>query len=279
MISILVAKSENGCIGVGGNIPWYIPSAYRFWKKVTKKKTLIIGRQAYEDLPRNYRRSRRFWILSRTKFYKSRGNVVFQNIEDLLELAHKNRSIKEYIVVGGMDTFRQFLPHSHKFYFVDIKGDYHGDAYFPLKEFEHLNTFVYEEKDFSTYTIRIHHRVMRTPYSLLTGNIPKSLTKKRLKKYQKHYNRTTRRKKDKLLRKQRNAIFEFELNPKLRRYVGRSLTTAWKNELDLLTYKRPKKNPVGRPKKAKLSYEERMSLINRLGLNKTIKQLKEELNG
>lgn len=48
---VVGAVSKNGVIGVGGKLPWDLPSERQHFKNLTRGKILIIGRKTFEEEP------------------------------------------------------------------------------------------------------------------------------------------------------------------------------------------------------------------------------------
>ena len=45
IISLIVAVSRNGVIGLDNQLPWHLPDDLRYFKSVTMGKPLIMGRK------------------------------------------------------------------------------------------------------------------------------------------------------------------------------------------------------------------------------------------
>ena len=43
MISIIVAIGKNGLIGNGNDLPWHYPEDLKYFKNVTKNKSVFMG--------------------------------------------------------------------------------------------------------------------------------------------------------------------------------------------------------------------------------------------
>ena len=50
-LSLIVAKSLNGVIGINGNLPWRLSSDLKFFKSTTLGKPVLMGRVTWESLP------------------------------------------------------------------------------------------------------------------------------------------------------------------------------------------------------------------------------------
>ena len=51
-ISLIVAVSRNGAIGLNNQLPWYLPEDLKYFKSVTMGKPLIMGRKTFDSIGR-----------------------------------------------------------------------------------------------------------------------------------------------------------------------------------------------------------------------------------
>ena len=51
-ISLIVAVSRNGVIGVDNQLPWHLPEDLKYFKSVTMGKPIIMGRKTYDSIGR-----------------------------------------------------------------------------------------------------------------------------------------------------------------------------------------------------------------------------------
>ncbi len=52
MLSLIVAMSENGVIGRGGDLPWRLSADLRHFKQITMGHHIIMGRLTYDSIGR-----------------------------------------------------------------------------------------------------------------------------------------------------------------------------------------------------------------------------------
>ena len=52
MISLIVAKADNGVIGRDNKMPWHIPAELKHFKARTMGKPIIMGRKTFDSLGR-----------------------------------------------------------------------------------------------------------------------------------------------------------------------------------------------------------------------------------
>ncbi len=132
-LSIIVAMSENRCIGKGGHLPWNLPDEWVYFKKITDGKPFLMGRKSYE---------------SPDGLYSSYRNVVVSTRDSLTldhQPAEQARSLAEalsvlaneaqVLVLGGVSLFEKMLPRVDKLYLSIIHADIEGDVFFPKVDF------------------------------------------------------------------------------------------------------------------------------------------------
>lgn len=136
---MIAAMDKNHLIGDGDKIPWHIPEDFKYFKRMTLGKPIIMGRSTFESihsmkgtnpssgvaLPK-----RDNIIITRDVNYKTVDCTVWHSINSALEFI-KNSTDEEIMVIGGGTIYKQFLQHADRLYITEIDGDYTGDTYFP----------------------------------------------------------------------------------------------------------------------------------------------------
>jgi len=135
-LSILVALSENGVIGRGGELPWRLPDEMRYVKRTTMGHTLLMGRKTYESIGRPLP-GRTSIVLSRDPDYRiERGGpggpdvIVASRLSEAIEIATQ-RGESETFVFGGETVYTEALPIADRLYLTRVHGEIDGDAQFP----------------------------------------------------------------------------------------------------------------------------------------------------
>jgi dihydrofolate reductase len=128
-LSLVVAMSRSGLIGKGGALPWHLPRDLRHFRKLTWGKPIIMGRKTHEGLGRPLP-GRTNIILTRQTDFRPAGCLVAHSREQAMTWARMTGG-SEAMIIGGGETYRQFLPCSATIYLTLVEGDFVGDAYFP----------------------------------------------------------------------------------------------------------------------------------------------------
>jgi dihydrofolate reductase len=148
-VSIIVAVSENGVIGRGGELPWRLSSDLRRFKTTTMGHTVIMGRRTWESIGRPLP-GRQMVVVSRQPDYRvdSPDVEVAASLEDALQRAAANGD-GEAFVIGGAELYRSALPIADRLYVTLVKAPVEGDTYFPIKSFDDFdwNSWVIVEQE------------------------------------------------------------------------------------------------------------------------------------
>ena len=138
----IAAMSKNRVVGKNKGLPWpSIKEDFKWFKEFTMGKTLILGKNTFDTLPKL--KDRECMVIVKPQpsleIIKNQhlvnqngmtGKLVTFN-EVLSYINHDN-----FIIAGGAKTYELFLPHITEFYVTHINADYDGDTYMPA--FEHL---------------------------------------------------------------------------------------------------------------------------------------------
>jgi dihydrofolate reductase len=128
MVSLVVARSENGVIGRDGGLPWRLPRDLRRFRELTLGSTVVMGRHTFESLPDAFRPlpGRRNLVLSSKPGYLAEGAEVFAELPSALAACNG-----ECFVIGGELAYREALPLAERVYATEVAGEIEGDAFFP----------------------------------------------------------------------------------------------------------------------------------------------------
>ena len=124
-ISIIVAASDNGVIGVRGQLPWHLPDDLKRFKAITMGKPIVMGRLTHESIGRPLP-GRRNIVLTHREDYHPPGCDIVRSVDDVLGLDEE-----EVMVIGGGTVYAQLLPHAERVYLTRVHVCIDGDAFFP----------------------------------------------------------------------------------------------------------------------------------------------------
>jgi dihydrofolate reductase len=132
-ISLIVAVSRNGAIGLNNQLPWYLPDDLKYFKSVTMGKPLIMGRKTFDSIGRPLP-GRANIVLTRDPQWTSDGVEVVQSVEQALvagEIACEAADVDEIMVIGGEQIYRMTIDLADRIYLTQVDTDVEGDAFFP----------------------------------------------------------------------------------------------------------------------------------------------------
>ena len=150
MITLITAMTSRGVIGKGNALPWHIPDELKNFRRLTQDSTVIMGRRTYESIGRPLP-NRNNIVLAPSDWIVP-GVSVCQSIDQSLQVAQSYG--KEIFVIGGAQTYAQFLPLAHRLLISYIKQNYEGDVFFPafnLSEWNMVERVDYPEFEVVTY--------------------------------------------------------------------------------------------------------------------------------
>lgn len=101
IISTLVAMGKNREIGRDNDIPWYLPSDLKYFKKTTLGHHIIMGRKCFQSIGRPLPKRTNI-IMSRDPYYIVNNALMAHGLMEALEMAQKNGEEEVFIIGGGM---------------------------------------------------------------------------------------------------------------------------------------------------------------------------------
>jgi len=128
-VSLIVAVSSNGVIGLDGGLPWHLPADLKHFKRTTMGHHLIIGRRTWEEVGEPLP-GRRMVVVTRSRRFAPEGAQVVRSVEQALELAAED---EEPFIGGGSQIYRIALARDlvDRIYLTRIHAEVEGDTLFP----------------------------------------------------------------------------------------------------------------------------------------------------
>lgn len=133
IVSMIAAQANNRVIGNDNKMPWYLPEDFKYFKRVTLGKPIIMGRKTFESIGRPLP-GRLNIVVTRDESYQRDGVRVVSSLEDAFDLAEAQAMIdgvEEVMVIGGAQIYRQALDSAQRLYITQVDADVKGDACFP----------------------------------------------------------------------------------------------------------------------------------------------------
>ena len=130
MISLILARADNGVIGANGGLPWRLADDMRRFKTLTMGKPCIMGRKTWDSLPKKPLPGRANIIVTRDPAFAAPGAVAAHSFEEALARARKENPA-EIMVIGGAEIFVAALKHASRIYLTEIHATPEGDVRMP----------------------------------------------------------------------------------------------------------------------------------------------------
>jgi dihydrofolate reductase len=131
-LSIIVAMSENRCIGKNNKLPWKLPDEWEYFKKVTSGRTFLMGRKSYQSPDGLYSDKRNIVVSSQTDLNLQPPDQQAHSLSEAFRLLEGE---SEVFVLGGVSIFEELLPKVEKLHISRIHAQIEGDVFFPEVDF------------------------------------------------------------------------------------------------------------------------------------------------
>ena len=159
MISLVVAASENGVIGVKGALPWRLSADLRRFKEITMGKPIVMGRLTWDSIGRPLP-GRQNIVITRQPGFRADGADVVATPAEALRAAG---DVDEVMVIGGGQIYDLFLPKASRVYLTRVLADIDGDAWFPALddatwELVGSEPYAADEKNEYPFEFRVYER-------------------------------------------------------------------------------------------------------------------------
>ncbi|MEG3088026.1 dihydrofolate reductase [Sphingomonas sp. PB4P5] len=126
MITLHVARADNGVIGKDGKMPWHLPADLKRFKAQTMGKPMIMGRKTFESFPSPLP-GRRHIVLTRDPAWSAPGAEVAHSVAAALALAGPG----DVAVIGGAEIYALFTDRADTVELTEIHLSPAGDAHVP----------------------------------------------------------------------------------------------------------------------------------------------------
>ena len=132
-LSLIVAVSRNGVIGLNNQLPWHLPEDLKYFKSVTMGKPIVMGRKTYDSIGRPLP-GRANIVIPRDLAWSAPGVEVAQSLDAALALgkaACEAAGAEEIMVIGGEQIYRMCIENADRLYLTQVDAEVEGDAFFP----------------------------------------------------------------------------------------------------------------------------------------------------
>lgn len=124
MITLIVARAQNGVIGRDGKLPWHLPADLKRFKILTMGTVMVMGRKTFDSLP-GLLPGRRHVVLTRDPDWEAEGAEVAHDPAEAVQRAGE----EPISVIGGAHVFELFLPLVRRIELTEVLADVPGDTF------------------------------------------------------------------------------------------------------------------------------------------------------
>ena len=126
MITLVVARADNGVIGRDGALPWRIPADLKRFKALTLGAPMIMGRKTFDSLP-GLLPGRRHIVLTRDTSWQAEGAEVAHSVDTALALVGGPR----VSIIGGAEIYALFRSRADRIELTEVHAAPEGDTILP----------------------------------------------------------------------------------------------------------------------------------------------------
>ncbi len=136
-LSMIVAKSLNGVIGVNNKLPWHLGDDLKKFKTLTMGHHILMGRKTYESIGKPLP-GRMHLVISASPKEATEQVLWFNSVFRAIKFAERQGE-KELFIIGGAQIYKTALPLVDRLYITDVKAEIKGDVYFPTLSLKNWN--------------------------------------------------------------------------------------------------------------------------------------------
>lgn len=126
---MIAAIGDNRVIGKDNQMLWHMPADFKWFKRHTLGKPVIMGRKTFESIGKPLPKRRNI-VLSRQQpsSLELQDVDIVASVDAVFELAE---TVPETMIIGGAHVYQQFLPRADRLYLTFIEQSFVGDSFFP----------------------------------------------------------------------------------------------------------------------------------------------------
>ncbi len=128
-VTLIVAMTDDGVIGIDGQLPWRLPEDLRRFKMATLGKPVIMGRKTFESIGRPL--PQRHNIVLTRQSGLSLADPAVTVVPTLEAALHAAGDVPEVMVIGGAEIYKLALPLAQRIVLTRVHAIVRGDTHFP----------------------------------------------------------------------------------------------------------------------------------------------------
>jgi dihydrofolate reductase len=157
-VTLIVAMTDDGVIGIDGQLPWRLPEDLRRFKAATLGKPVVMGRKTFESIGRPLPQRHNI-VLTRQVGFSARDPAVtvVTTLEAALQAAG---DVPEVMIIGGAEIYQLALPLAQRIILTRVHANVQGDTHFsPLdpKAWRVASSETYAADEKHAYSMTFEH--------------------------------------------------------------------------------------------------------------------------
>jgi len=127
-VTLIVAMTDDGVIGIDGQLPWRLPEDLRRFKAATLGKPVVMGRKTFESIGRPLPQRHNI-VLTRQVGFSARDPAVtvVTTLQAALQAAG---DVPEVMIIGGAEIYQLALPLAQRIILTRVHANVQGDTHF-----------------------------------------------------------------------------------------------------------------------------------------------------
>jgi len=122
---MIVAVSDNLCIGKDNDLPWHLPTDLKRFKELTSNCVVIMGRKCYESIGRPLPKRINI-VLSRDTKLTIPGCIIYNSLDEAIK-DYKDNNI---FIIGGSEIYKEGSKFADNFYITRVSTEVeNGDTF------------------------------------------------------------------------------------------------------------------------------------------------------
>lgn len=132
ILSLVVARADNGVIGQDNALPWHIPADLRHFKRLTVGKPVVMGRRTFDSIGKPLP-GRHNIVLTRDPAWHADGVTVVANLAEAIAAAGLQPQTRadEVMIIGGAQIYAEALPSATRVHLTEVHAAPAGDTVLP----------------------------------------------------------------------------------------------------------------------------------------------------
>ena len=153
MINIIAAVGKNLELGKDNKLIWYIPEDLKYFKEVTTKKTVVMGRRTYESIGKP--------LPNRKNIVLTKQNIKIDNVTIIHDYKEIINEQEDVFIIGGETVYKLFLPLTDNIYLTEIEEVSEADSYFPIFDKKEYKKEIIKKGEFNNinYSFVVYKKI------------------------------------------------------------------------------------------------------------------------